>query len=307
MNSDGMPEYLLKYDRNGKSESKLFCENNQLREYERDDSGKLVKSVDTRDGKLHSEQTDSVQTQKDVYGDTRPASQMWATRTFYDENENVKSYVEYEYQKKDEDGNVVRTVDYYGADKKTQEKTVVTTLDEYTNKILSVTYDAKDVEKSRTSYEYDVELDREVPDTHIVSKTIEEGAETTVENYNQGVLTDTTIVTMNNGIASSESYRYKYHTNGEIKEEEHTTVDGSVEATEYDEHGNKTSEKISLTSFLLAQYPDLTNAQISQLAKRCARINDLKGTNSLINFTDGKFDIKIPEFEVVGDTKLDFK
>lgn len=307
MDSDGMPEYVVKYDKDGKSKSKFLCEYNQLREYQRDASGKLVKSVDTRDGKLYSEQTYSNQTQKDVYGDTRPASQMWATRTFYDENGNVKSYVEYEYQKKDEDGNVVRTVDYYGADKKTQQKTVVTTLDEYTNKISAITYDDKEIEKSRTAYEYDVELDREVPDTHIVSKTIEEGAETTVENYNQGVLTDTTVVTMNNGIASSESYRYKYHTNGEIKEEEHTKVDGSVEATEYDDQGNKTSEKISLTSFLLAQYPDLTNAQISQLAKRCARINDLKDTNSLINFTDGKFDIKIPEFEVVGDTKLDFK
>ena len=308
MDSDGMPEYVVQYDEKGKSTSKLFCKNNQLREYERDaETGKLLSSTDTRDGKLYSKQTYSDKTQKDIYGDTRPSNTLWESRTYYDEDGNIKSYQTYDYQAKDEDGNVVRTINYYGADEKTLKKSVVTKLDQYANKVSSVTYDAKDVEQYRTFYEYDTERVRELPDTHLVSKTIEKQNQTTVEKYDYGVLTEKNVVTINNGVATSESYTYKYHTNGQVKQQEHTTADGLELVTEYDEQGNETSNKIDLYTLIKSQYPDLSTKQLKQLLRKCVSVNDLSDSHALVNYNNGKFDITIPEFEKGSGNWLEFK
>lgn len=303
INSDGLAENVCTYDKNGKLASKFFCSSGNVRKYTRDKSGNLLKSSDYVNGKLHSEQTYSDKTEKDVYGDACTSDKLWKSKTVYDENGNVKSYITYDYTKKD--GNVVQTTTYYGADKKTKEKSVVKTLDGYKNPLSSVTYDSQNKEVSRTTYEYDTVRNKRLTNSHISSKTIEKDNETVVKKYDDGVMTEKNVVTVSNGIASASSYYYKYYSNGNTKEEKVTT-DDSVNVSEYDKDGNKTSSKVDLYSLVKSKYPNLNSSQLKQLIKKCVRDNNLSGSNALVTCNDGKYDINIPEFQVGDDNYLEF-
>ena len=303
MNTDGYVENISKYDKDGKLKNRFYCESNISREYFRNENGDLSYSIDTRDNKKYSMQVYSDKTEKDIYGDTRPANVLWESRTFYDENGEVKSHRTYSYEKSGD--KVEQTTTYYGADKSTVEKTVLTEKDKYTNTLSKETYDKNGIETSTSTYKYDTtKIDKELTDKHIKSITTETNNETAVKKYTDGVITEVEQSTIKNGKGEKEKIKYTYYTNGQEKEVIKQDENGkTTEIIQYNEKGEKTSQQVDISSYLKSLHPELSDYQIKTLAKRCkdSSGNNLT-TNSMINYNinNSTYDIQIPEFTLDG-------
>ena len=303
MNTDGYIENISKYDKDGKLKNRFYCASNISREYYRDEKGKLTHSIDTRDGKKYSMQTYSDKTEKDLYGDTRPANTLWESRTFYDENGNVKSKRTYSYEKSGD--NVKQTTTYYDADESTVKKTVVTEKDKYTNTLTKETYDKNGTETSSAKYEYDTnKIDSELTDKRIKSITTETSNETTVKKYTDGVVTEVEHSTIKDGIGRKEKIKYTYYSNGQEKEAIKQDENGkTIEIIEYNKKGEKTSQRVDISSYLKELYPELSDYQIRTLIKKCKDSSGNNFTsNSMINYdiNNSAFDINIPDFTLDG-------
>ena len=172
IDSDGMPVHISQYDKNGRLGTKQFCKENLSRTYYFDDSGKLSYSEDVKDGKLYSRQKYSELTEKDIYGSNRTSDRLWASRTFYDENGNVKTYQEYNYD--NSDGEIKKTITQYTDENKTTKKnTYLYVQDEHTNVLSKTVYDKNGTEKSNTVYNYDTKnVDKQLPNNHISSTVV---------------------------------------------------------------------------------------------------------------------------------------
>ena len=297
MNSSGYIENISKYDENGKLKNRFYPDSNISREYQRDKNGNLTKSIDTRNGIKYSEQTYSDKTEKDIYGDTRPANVLWESRTFYDEKGNVKSYREYSYDTSGD--NVKQTTTYYDGDKSTVQKTVVSEKDKYTNTLSKETYDNAGDKISNSEYKYNTnKIEKEMTNKDIVSITTEAGSTTTVDKYTDGVVTEQEVSTVKEGKGVKEKYKYSYYTNGQEKEVIRQNENGrELEIIEYNENGQKTSQKINIISYLKSEYPNLSDYHIKKIAEQCKDSSGNSFTsNSFVNYNLAHFRKEIPHF-----------
>ena len=260
LGSSGVPVSSITYDSNGNPKKEVYNDSGFVTIYDYSSDGKIKSSTDYaslsdyRNGKKYGSQTYLTTDGSTYYSNN--SDPIPSTRTYYDENGNVKLYEEYSYEKQDDGSVKVTEKGYSSTNKSKLMGSRVVTQDKYGNRLKEV-MTGSDGKESTITYSYNVSnITSKLRESDLAGTVNTLGSNIIYSYYTEGLKTSEIKESIVDGKSSVSSKEYSYTKNGVVEsitdaaEGSDTSVktkyntDGSIAAIEnYNSENKKISEQ----------------------------------------------------------------